>query len=308
MIRSLILALTLASAASLATAQDATGTLTILEGEARIFRAAERLTAVEGMRLAPGDILETADAAFAQIEFSNRFVIQFGPATRAMLQVARARGRTERVIYVLNGWTKVSNSQTDAPDDAVFDIRTPLFELSAAPGVAVFSGSPAEATIFAERGELQLSERNVRGAPTRIVLKAGQYYERKAGVSGGLLKAAPKAFVEQVPRHFRDSLPLRMEKFRGRDIEPKDAPPFLYADVEHWLKAEPAIRRQFVQRWRVKSREAGFRSALVANLSSHPEWDPILFPEKYLPKDPPKPKDLTPPPVAAPAAQPSVRQ
>jgi len=28
------------------------------------------------------------------------------------------------------------------------------------------------------------------------------------------------------------------------------------------------------------------RPALVANLSSHPESDPVLFSEKYLPKDP----------------------
>jgi hypothetical protein len=71
-------------------------------------------------------------------------------------------------------------------------------------------------------------------------------------------------------------------------VRPKDAGDFAYADVEPWLKAEPSVRRPLMQRWRAKAREPAFRSALVSNLSSHPEWDPILFPEKY------KPKELSP--------------
>jgi hypothetical protein len=59
--------------------------------------------------------------------------------------------------------------------------------------------------------------------------------------------------------------------------------------VEHWLKAESSVRRPLMQRWRGKVREPAFRNALVANLSAHPEWDPILFPEKYKPKEPPAP-------------------
>ena len=60
------------------------------------------------------------------------------------------------------------------------------------------------------------------------------------------------------------------------DILPSEiTPPAVHAD-----------RRQFIERWRVKAREGAFRSALVANLTHHPEWDPILFPEKYLPKKP----------------------
>ena len=63
---------------------------------------------------------------------------------------------------------------------------------------------------------------------------------------------------------------------------------FGYADVELWLKAEPSIRRPFVQRWKAKAfKDPAFKQGIVANMSSHMEWDPVLFPEKYLPKDPP---------------------
>ena len=52
------------------------------------------------------------------------------------------------------------------------------------------------------------------------------------------------------------------------------------------------MRKLFVQRWRAKATEPAFRTALIANLNVHPEWDPVLYPEKYLPKPAP------PPPVA----------
>ena len=43
-----------------------------------------------------------------------------------------------------------------------------------------------------------------------------------------------------------------------------------------------------MQRFIPKAHDPAFRQALVANLRSHPEWDPILFPEKYKPKPPPE--------------------
>jgi hypothetical protein len=99
-----------------------------------------------------------------------------------------------------------------------------------------------------------------------------------------MTSATPTAFVAEMPRPFRDSLPLRMDKFRDREVAPRAAPDFAYADVEPWLKSETPCRRQFIERWRTKARETEFRRALISNLPSHPEWDPVLFPEKYLPK------------------------
>ena len=51
--------------------------------------------------------------------------------------------------------------------------------------------------------------------------------------------------------------------------------------------AESALRSQFVARWRALARRPDFRAGLVAHMRSHPEWDRIVFPEKYLPKRPP---------------------
>ncbi|MGB7542762.1 MAG: hypothetical protein WBM28_12195, partial [Burkholderiales bacterium] len=50
------------------------------------------------------------------------------------------------------------------------------------------------------------------------------------------------------------------------------------------LKADPAVRKNLAKRFQSRAHDKDFRNGLVANLSSHPEWDRILYPEKYLPK------------------------
>jgi hypothetical protein len=37
-------------------------------------------------------------------------------------------------------------------------------------------------------------------------------------------------------------------------------------------------------RWKTKVKEPSFRQALIDNMRLHPEWDPIVFPQKYQPK------------------------
>jgi hypothetical protein len=270
-------------AASSAVAADVAGTVTILEGEALITRAASRVRAVEGVRLLPGDILETGDATFVQAELVDQTVLQMGAKSRVMVG-GSVRLKAERTLYALSGWFKLSNARKEGNARA-FEFRSPLIEIGLLPGVVVLQLKPNEVTLFAERGDLKLME---RPGGTAVGLRQGQTYRRTAGSPRGTVGgSAPAALVAEMPKAFRDSLPLRADKYREREVQPRPAPDFIYADVEAWLKAETPFRRQFIERWRSKARESAFRSALVSNLSSHPEWDPVLFPEKYLPK--PKP-------------------
>src|SRR5262247_3499808 len=108
------------------------------------------------------------------------------------------------------------------------------------------------------------------------------------------LRTAP-AFVTAMPKSYMDNLPSRAAKYKDREVPPRATGDLAYADVELYLKAPPEIRRAVMQRFISKAHDPAFRQALVANLRFHPEWDPILFPEKYKPKPPPDP------PAAAPA-------
>ena len=280
MLRGIFLLLAALVAAG-AAAADVAGTVTILEGEALITRAATRLRAAEGVRLQVGDIVETSDGTFMQAELIDQTVLQIGPKARIMVG-GPVRLKADRTLYALSGWFKLSNARKDG-NMRTFEFRSPLIEIGLLPGVVVMQLKTNEATLFAERGDLKLVERP--GGPA-VGVRQGQTYRRTAGARG-TLGGTPAAFVAEMPKAFRDSLPLRADKYREREVQPRAAPDFAYADVEPWLKAETPFRRQFIERWRSKARESAFRSALIANLSSHPEWDPVLFPEKYLPKPAP---------------------
>lgn len=283
MLRGIFLLLAaLGAAGGAVAAVDMAGTVTILEGEALITRAATRLRAVEGVRLQVGDIVETGDGTFMQAELIDQTVLQMGPKARIMVG-GPVRLKADRTLYALSGWFKLSNARKDG-NVRTFEFRSPLIEIGLLPGVVVMQLKTNEATLFAERGDLKLVERP--GGPA-VGVRQGQTYRRTAGARGTLGGSAPAAFVAEMPKAFRDSLPLRADKYREREVQPRAAPDFVYADVEPWLKAETPFRRQFIERWRSKARESAFRSALIANLSSHPEWDPVLFPEKYLPKPAP---------------------
>jgi hypothetical protein len=264
MLRGIFLLLAaLGAAGGAVAAVDVAGIVTILEGEALITRAATRLRAVEGVRLQVGDIVETGDGTFTQIELVDQTVLQMGPKGRIMVGGA-VRLKAERTLYALSGWFKLSNARKEGNVRA-FEFRSPLIEIGLLPGVVVMQLKTNEATLFAERGDLKLVERP--GGPA-VGVRQGQTYRRTFGARGTLGGTAPATF-------------------REREVQPRAAPDFVYADVEPWLKAETPFRRQFIERWRSKARDSAFRTALIGNLSSHPEWDPVLFPEKYLPKPTP---------------------
>ncbi|NML13626.1 FecR domain-containing protein [Azohydromonas caseinilytica] len=283
MLRSLVLFAAMAAPLA-AGAAEAMGGITILEGEALVYRGAGRLLGAEGLALAPGDIVQTAPATFVQLEFADRSVAQLGPATRAMLNPPAERGKAERALYLLQGWAKVKQAEREPGKPAGLELRTPWAEIPAAASALVLHATPAALTVFVESGEPRLNERGAGAATAPVALKEGQLYQRKAGARGELESLSQSALLQDMPRPFRDSLPLRAERWREQNVAARPAPDFGYADVEPWLKAEPALRKPLVQRWKAKARDGAFRAALVQNLSAHPEWDPVLFPEKYLPK------------------------
>lgn len=264
-------------------ADGASSVITILEGEAQVIRAQSpqaRVRAVEGARLIAGDLIETAAKSFMQVELLDRTVIQLGPQTRLLLSSPVSKQKADRSAYLLSGWVKVSGLQRDAAA-APFDVQSSLIELTVPAGAVIVQSNAALAAVFVERGEVRLGER-----PTGAILalKSDQLYRRKADAKGALDTTSMKMFLAEMPPIFRDQLPSRLDKFKNAAVAMKPAPDFTYADVEPWLKSESGVRRPLMSRWRGKTRDASFRAALVANLPAHPEWDPILFPEKYLPK------------------------
>jgi hypothetical protein len=293
---------------ALAAGAEVRPVVTLMEGSAALLRSAGRFALAEGVRVQAGDIVEVADKGLVQLEFPGGARVSLGPQSRfhvAGLAGSAGRGGREVPVsdfYLLHGWSKYAL----APKSPPLRVTTPLFGFGSADAVLVLQVESAEAGLFVERGALRVAEGFVKATPTSpITVGAGQFYVRRADQRGVLQPRPAPGFVAAMPNHYRDNLPERRERFNGRDVAPRRVADLNYPDVEAWLKGPPELRRPLMQRLRARAQDPEFRKALIANMRFHPEWDRILFPEKYEPKPKPAPgADAAPLTAPAPAPTP----
>jgi len=266
-----------------AAAADPVATVTLLEGPAELIRGVTRYVLAEGVRLQSGDIIEVRDKGLAEIEFTEGVALAMGAGTR-MLAVSIPRAKSAAGdYYVMQGRLKLSGVKQGAR----LRVVTPMFTLMPAEGIAVLTVDGGEGSVFVESGETRVVETPARGgASAPLRLKGGEFYTRKAGQKGAVAPRPSPAFISVLPKIFLDPLPSRMARYKERQVQPKRVDDVSYAEVEAWLKAPPEVRRPLVPRFQPRASDPAFRSGLIANLKFHPEWDRILFPEKYEPNEP----------------------
>jgi len=282
--------LVIAMACSVALAAEPPAVVTLLEGQAVLLRGTARYVLAEGVRLQSGDIVELGDKGGALIEFADGCELNLGPRARFYLAALSPRGAKGGGIsdfYLMQGWSKLASGKSAAP----LRITTPVFGLGTADATAVIQIADGEGATFVEAGEMRIAEGFVKASPASPVrLRGGEFFSRKVDAKGATAARPAPGFVAAMPKPYLDNLPSRIGKYKDREVNPRATGEVAYADVEMWLKAPPEIRRPLMQRFIPKANDLAFRQALVANLKAHPEWDPILFPEKYKPKEPPEPK------------------
>ncbi|OGA54597.1 MAG: hypothetical protein A3F74_22400 [Betaproteobacteria bacterium RIFCSPLOWO2_12_FULL_62_58] len=265
---------------------QSTATVTILEGEAALLRGTTRYVLLEGVRLAPGDIVQTGDKTFARVEFADGSRADLGGKTRFLNAVARLSRRAKAGgtsdHFLLSGLMKFSGGKSA---NASYRYATPQFTVATSESVAVVQLAETEASVFVESGEVRLVEIGPKGASAPQRLNGGEFYTRRNTQKSAIAPRPSQTFIGALPRGFLDTIPSRLSRFKDREIAPKRAEEIIYTDIEPWLKTNRDVRRHLVQRWRSRASDPAFRSALIANLKDHPEWDPILFPEKYKPKE-----------------------
>jgi len=261
-------------------AQDV-ATATLIEGSLKIIRGTTLLQAGEGARLRTGDILATSDPGFAQLEFVKGPIVALGPATRVYLM---GHGADVAELVMLSGWLKAENHESAT----AYRYNTPELAGTTGDGTLLVHASTGSAEIFVESGAAKVAEVTPGGgASTRGgAAKAGQFFSRGPGKPVTSAARPDSAFLESMPRPFRDTLPSRLARFSGKAVEPKREHEVSYQDVGAWLTMNRAWRRGFVERFQSRVNDAAFRRGLETHLGEHPEWDRILHPEKYEPKPP----------------------
>jgi hypothetical protein len=274
-----------------ASAQEA-GTLTYVEGGLRVIRGTTVFQAAESMRFRLGDIIESADPGFAQLEFPGGAIVALGPSSRVLLlsgQAGRAvdksaGGPPAAALVLLSGWLKGEVS----PSTGAHRYATPLLAVTSRDGSVVLHAAAAT-EIFVESGSAAIAVVNPDGnLGGSNLAKGGQFFSRRAGKAVITSPRPDASFVSSVPRPFQDTLPSRLTRFAGkRPAEPRREHEVTYPEIQPWLTIGHAWRRGFVERFQPRLSDAEFRRAIEAHLSEHPEWDRILHPEKYEPKTAP---------------------
>lgn len=269
--------------------------ITILEGSAQVIRGTDTAPATPGMVLVRGDIVNTsADNGLVRIEFADQVMLDLGPGTRVLLRppVKPANGVGEAHAYLLTGFAKLTaagQSASTALDTGSVNsarVLTPHIEIIT--GKVCLLEVQANATerrtqVFAETGESRALPRpGGRAADTAApVLKTGQWLSAAAGSAPRVSEQPTSLWLQSVPPALRDSLGARAARFAALRQTFKKETEVSYADVGMWLQAEPALRAALLPRWKARSRNAAFRAAVVDSMRLHPEWDRVLFPEKY---------------------------
>jgi len=253
--------------------------VTILQGNATVIRAVSEFSAIEGVRLLPDDLIRTDKDSFLRIEYEDGTWIELGPDSRLELGHPTERRAKGPALYLLSGWMKIGCAAAES--GAKQSIASTGMDLSDISGTFVIRTVDSTHMIFAEQGAARWIDRAPHATLT-VALARGDFLITGRSQSPETHNRPSPEFVSALPVAFRDSLPIRYPQFAGRNVVVKDQHAFSYPDVEQWLDAEPSIRRQFIPLWRRKAaQDEAFRASLDHNLSLHPEWDPVLHPEKY---------------------------
>jgi hypothetical protein len=269
------------------------GVVTILEGDATTIRGLSQFALAEGVRLSSNDLVETGKSTFLRIEFTDGAIVDLGPATRVQVNRPSLNKNDRPTLYLLSGLVKVTAARLNAGAKA--SVASPQFDAVGLDGESIEQVQGAGGAVFAETGPVRVLDHS-RSAAAPIQLKSGDFLALRVGEPPKVEGRPALDFVSALPRQFQDSLPSRLTRFSAREVPAKLLGAFTYAEVEAWVDAEPTIRRRFVHDWAVKADDEVFRQHLEAKLARHPEWERVLYPERFEPKPPP-------PVAAVPAAQ-----
>lgn len=254
------------------------GSITLLEGSLHVMRGTSIFQGIEGMSLKQGDILESSEGAFVQLEFASGAVVALGSSSRVYILPQSGTERSAAIeVVILEGWLKHESAASKGP----FRYRTPQLAATTSGGTVVVRSSPNASDIFVESGLASVAEVNQTGnSGSSVPAEAGQFFSRRKGVGVTNLERPSSAFLESMPKQFRDTLPPRSARFSDKTVEPKAEHPVSYPEIERWLVIPFAWRRGLAERFAPRLSDSAFRKQIELHERELPDWDPILHPKK----------------------------
>jgi hypothetical protein len=218
-----------------APAAEVVPTVTLVEGASTIISGANGYQPAPGVRLGLCDIVRTGPQALVQVEFDDGAKIVVGPDSRFVFGLPSAGEAAAAQHVLVSGWAKITVPKREqAPPHR---IDTPHFDLGIDAGVAVMHVAAEGGEFFVEQGQAIVLGSAGR-SPAQVTVAAGRTYSRKVDQDrGALADGVSPAFVQGMPRPFRDTLPSLLAQLKSRNVQPRAAPDYNHAETEEWLKS-----------------------------------------------------------------------
>ena len=217
-------------------AVSAAPTVTIVEGPGSVVSGAAAYIATPGMRLQTCDIVRTGAQAIVQLEDEDGGQILIGPDSLFVVDLPQGGEGVVGPHFLISGWAKVTAPKRPKP--LPYQINSPHFEVSTPAGVVALRVGTDGGEFFVELGDATATAASARTAVT-----AGHLYARKAGSGRGALADNLKnAFVQAMPRAFRDTLPTRLAVVKANNPRPRPAPDYNPSDAQGWLRSAPELQ------------------------------------------------------------------
>ncbi|MBE7419678.1 MAG: peptidoglycan-binding protein [Ideonella sp.] len=218
-------------------AREVAPTITIAEGGGAVYPAAGgAVVPAAGLRLSTCDVLRTGPQGLVQVEYPDGGRIVLGPDSRLVFDVPRGGDPVVGPHFLLSGWAKLSVPKRDKA--LAYRIDTPQFGLISGAGIASLHAGSGSGEFFVEQGAAAA----LVAPAARVAVESGRTFARKAGERGAVTAGAAHAFVQAMPKAFRDTLPSLLEQLKGRTVQPRPARDAQPGDAEQWLRAEPELR------------------------------------------------------------------
>jgi len=220
-------------------ARAAAPMVTIAEGKSALVSGGAAYLPGAGVRLNPCDVVHTGPQAFVQVEFEDGGKIELGHDSRLVFELPQGEESVVGPHFLISGWAKVTVPKREKARP--YRIDTPHFVVLTEGGVAVLRVADDDGEFFVEQGTAIAL---VAAGPSvnRVTVGTGRTFLRKGAERGTVTDRANAAFVQGMPRAFRDSLPSLLPQLKARDVPARRANDYNPADAETWLKSVPGLR------------------------------------------------------------------
>jgi hypothetical protein len=257
------------------------GIYTVVDGDVRVLRKTTWYRLEAGARAESGDVIDAGERAQAQLELAHGGTLSIvGPALVQAAELPSDDGKSAAAaeLTLLRGWFKASNAK--APP---LRLALPSSALRVANGIAVVHCDAAHSEFFVESGRVTLTTPAARGREVAREAREGEFWDRTGDRAFETDDHPPPAFIAAMPRALRDRLPSLASRFEAAPGPLTAGREVTFAEAEPWLTG--ATRKAFARRFAPRLADPAFRASAAAARPPVPEWDRMLHPERYRPRE-----------------------